>query len=80
MVHAMLDYLQGCQRHACYGWGLGRGHTWVRAVANKAHGRVGGMKHRQGSALDGDWQPASEPCTAELQFAMVAWRKLQPSS
>lgn len=38
--------------------------TWVRAVANKAHGRVGGVKHRQGSVLNGVWQHASQPCAA----------------
>lgn len=39
------------------------GHrTWVRAVPDKAHGRVGGMKQRQGGALDGFWQHTMEPC------------------
>ena len=77
-VGGNLYKLQGHQRHACCGWGLGKGHTWVRAVANKAHGGVGGVKHRQGSALDGQWQHASEPYTTEPEVLMDAWRTIQP--
>lgn len=45
-------------------WGTGKSHTWVSAVANKAHGRVGGVKHCQSSTLDGERQHTREPCAA----------------